>query len=674
MNTVAVLRPETAPANAAGGALTIGLILTMTRARAKRLTLWMERVWQAGRSSPDQGLAITAGEVAWLLAADEAAREEAAFFDADPRAAALGLAALQAQRALARDRTWAALIKAFSLDDEEADMLALLAAVESDPGLQRVVAYLNDDTRLGHPTPELSSRLAGRPRAPRMGDHIRRWRLATPMHDGPVHAPTTAWRIDPAVMIALHEGVWRDPSIADATRVVGVEQAGSAAPLHARALAALNACADLTDVELTGPRGIGRQTLAARFAATRGQCLLAADVPGLLAQSLDARDAIVRVLRQAKFSGALAYFRDADSVAAADWTLARKLAVDFLRGARVGAGTEISIGLEPLSLGERRALWQSRTAASPPAALLTHRLTPAEIARLAATPDGATTVRFGGRPDHSLLSLLPCPYEWDDLVLPAEVERHLREFADQVRLRWSVYDELGFSCLAHLGYGVSALFGGPSGAGKTMAAQVIARSLGLELYRVDLAGVVNKYVGETEKRLREVFDACEHSGALLFFDEADALFGGRMQVKDAHDRFANIETNYLLQRIETFDGVAILATNRRNEIDQAFVRRLRFVIDFLPLRPAERLALWRRALRPRSPAGEDLLGEIDWPLLAERLPMTGAEIKNTALSAAFLAKAAGTRIGMSQILSAAQREMGKQHEKLPAAIWDGVKR
>ena len=674
MSTVAVLRPEPPPESAASGATTLGLILAMTRARAQRLTMWMERVWQAGRSSPDQGLAITAGEVAWLLAADDAAREEAAFLDADSRAAALGQAAVQGQRALARDRTWATLANVFSLDDAEAEFLALLAAVEADPGLQRVIAYLNDDTRFGRPTPELSARLAGRPRAPWLGEHIRRWRLAAPLDEGPVHAPTTAWQIDPAVMIALHDGVWRDPSIADAARMNGCEDVINAAPLHAQALAALSACEDLTEVELTGPKGIGRQTLAARFAVSRGRCLLAADVPTLLAQGLDARDSIVRVLRQAKFSGALAYFRDADAVTAADWTLARKLGVDFLRGVRACTGSEICIGLEPLPLGERLALWRGWTAAPTPAALSTHRLTPAEIARLAAARDGATKVRVGGRPDHALLSLLPCPYEWDDLVLPAEVERHLREFADQVRLRWCVYDELGFGRLAHLGYGVAALFGGPSGTGKTMAAQVIARSLGLDLYRVDLAGVVNKYVGETEKRLREVFDACEHSGALLFFDEADALFGGRMQVKDAHDRFANIETNYLLQRIETFDGVAILATNRRNEIDQAFVRRLRFVIDFLPPRRDERLALWRRALRPKSPAGEDLLDEIDWPLLAERLPMTGAEIKNTVLAAAFLAKAAGTRIGMSQILSAAGREVGKQNDKLPVSLRDRVER
>src|SRR6204780_4052874 len=158
----------------------------------------------------------------------------------------------------------------------------------------------------------------------------------------------------------------------------------------------------------------------------------------------------------------------------------------------------------------------------------------------------------------------------------------LKDFEAHVRLRWEVYEDWGFGRLTPIGQGISALFGGPSGTGKTMAAQVLARSLGLELYRVDLAGVVNKFIGETEKRLRDVFDACEHSGGLLFFDEADALFGSRMQPKEAHDRFATSEIDYLLQPIEQFDGISILATNRKNDLDTAFLRRLRFVCDFLP--------------------------------------------------------------------------------------------
>ena len=188
----------------------------------------------------------------------------------------------------------------------------------------------------------------------------------------------------------------------------------------------------------------------------------------------------------------------------------------------------------------------------------------------------------------------------------------------QARLRFAVLEDWGFERLLPMGRGLTALFAGPSGTGKTMAAQVLARALGMDLYRVDLAGVINKYIGETEKHLRRVFEACERANVLLFFDEADALFGQRMQVKDAHDRFANIEIDYLLQRMEQFDGVAVLATNRKEDLDKAFLRRLRFLIDFLPPGPAERLELWRKSLPLQSPSGEEILGAIDWELLAEQ--------------------------------------------------------
>jgi SpoVK/Ycf46/Vps4 family AAA+-type ATPase len=193
-----------------------------------------------------------------------------------------------------------------------------------------------------------------------------------------------------------------------------------------------------------------------------------------------------------------------------------------------------------------------------------------------------------------------------------------------------------------------------------MAAQVVARALDLDLYRVDLAGVVNKYIGETEKRLRDVFAFGERAGVVLFFDEADALFGSRTEVKDSHDRFANIEIDYLLQRIERFDGVAILATNRKSDVDTAFLRRLRFVIDFVPPGAAERLLIWRKALPETTVSGEPLLDAIDWPLLADRLQLTGADIKAAALGAAFLARGEGSRIGMRHILAAAQRELIKR--------------
>ena len=175
-----------------------------------------------------------------------------------------------------------------------------------------------------------------------------------------------------------------------------------------------------------------------------------------------------------------------------------------------------------------------------------------------------------------------------------------------------------------------------------MAAQVLARSLGLDLYRVDLAGVVSKYIGETEKHLREVFEACERAPVLLLFDEADALFGKRTQVSDAHDRYANIEIDYVLQRMEQFDGVAVLATNRKGDLDTAFVRRLRFIVDFAPPSPAERERLWRLALEgARDADGRPLTGELDWAGLARELDLTGAGIKSAALAAAFLARSDG---------------------------------
>jgi MoxR-like ATPase len=612
-------------------------ILDVTRRRCARLAAWMEQLWQAGQTSPDQGPAIGPAEVARLLAPETAplpADVDATGLDADPG--------------------WTAICQVFSLSPPEADLLALLLAVEFDPGLARVVAYLHDDGRLTQPTPWLAARLAGQAPAPFAGAGLLRWQLAAPV-DGAAQRLMTPWQADPAVALSVFSGVWQDPAIADAVRLVTPAEIAPLPVLHVAARAALAAVADMRDAELVGPPGIGRRTLAAGFA---GRPLLTADLA-----ALPPPHAITRVLRLAAATGALAYFDNADAATEADWSRARQLDISYIRGVRHPTGEALPIVLAPLPIADRLQVWRHHTDAPPPEGLLSQRLTPAEIVRAARAP-GVPLKPRGKRPDNALLTRLPCPYDWDDLILPPDLLTQLRAFEAQVRLRWTVYEDWGFARLTHLGHGISALFGGPSGTGKTMAAQVMARALGIDLLRVDLAGVVNKYVGETEKKLREVFDACEDSGALLFFDEADALFGTRTQVKDAHDRFANIEIDYLLQRIERFDGVAILATNRRQDLDTAFVRRLRFVIEFQPPRPEDRLALWRRALLPAAPNGEPILDEIDWHYLAERLGMTGAEIKATALAAAFLARGEGVRIAMRHVLAAAQREMAKQGQRL----------
>lgn len=247
---------------------------------------------------------------------------------------------------------------------------------------------------------------------------------------------------------------------------------------------------------------------------------------------------------------------------------------------------------------------------------------------------------------------------WEDLVLPDRELQVLREIAVHVRQRARVYDEWGFAARSSRGLGISALFAGPSGTGKTMAAEVLANELRLDLYRIDLSQVVSKYIGETEKNLRRVFDAAESGGSILLFDEADALFGKRSEVKDSHDRYANIEVSYLLQRMEAYRGLAILTTNLKSALDPAFLRRIRFVVSFPFPDATQRAEIWRRVFPPGVPR-EGL--EIE---RLARLNVAGGNIRNIALYAAFLAAEEGTPVCMAHLLRAARVEYAKLEKAL----------
>ena len=243
---------------------------------------------------------------------------------------------------------------------------------------------------------------------------------------------------------------------------------------------------------------------------------------------------------------------------------------------------------------------------------------------------------------------------WDDIVLPSAEMKLLRQISAQVENRSKVYDLGGFRRKMNRGLGIGVLFAGESGTGKTMAAEVIANELKLNLYRIDLSQVVSKYIGETEKNLQRLFDAAEDGGAILFFDEADSLFGKRSEVKDSHDRYANIEISYLLQRMEAFGGLAILATNMKSALDQAFLRRLRFTVDFPHPGPEERKMIWLKVFPT-----ETKTNGLDYDRLV-RLNLTGGSIHNAALNSAFLAAAAGTPVTMQFVLDAARTEFRKQ--------------
>ena len=341
---------------------------------------------------------------------------------------------------------------------------------------------------------------------------------------------------------------------------------------------------------------------------------------------------------------------------------------------RVGNGREYSAGGREYSAGGREYSAEMEAIVQQfdfgPRAIVQAAATAVDLARMRATDNGASVtesdlwqacrLQGGPRLDQLAQHIQPV-YTWDDIVLPDDLLKHLRELAAQVAHRHQVYEIWGFGARLSRGRGISALFAGPSGTGKTMAAEILANALRLDLYRIDLAGVVSKYIGETEKNLKQVFDAAEQSGAILLFDEADALFGKRTEVKDSHDRYANIEVNYLLQRMEDYRGLAILATNRKSLLDTAFLRRLRFLLDFPFPDLASRRRIWEKVFPPDTP-----LDELDYGALA-RLEIPGGNIRNIALNAAFLAAQETVPVGMEQVMHAARREYGKIDKMLMPA-------
>lgn len=652
------------------------------RVRARRAVLWLRHVWSGGPSGA--GVAIPHGEVDRILddGADHA-RARAAFYVDDPAARELAPMIRDADTAAAADPVLARLRREFALDDAELDMLALVVAVEGDPWLRRAIGYLHDDANCGSPTPWLASQLFDWAPGTRLApeSNLVGWRFARPI-DGQSQpwSVTAGWSVDSSVAAWLLHGASIDHALGTSARLVAPARDHADDSLYPVELAtiatfvrALRTAPESREIVVIAPRGAGKRTLAVQLCALLQQPLVVADAGVLLGPSVavdSAREALVRIHRVARFVGAAIYWHDADL---APWSHRPPAPAPLVLFGATGpfvhpvddGVVRRTVRLPSLTQAERVRLWSKLATVPVPAPVRDWPLLPADLVRAAAmAPAGPEAVADACRATlrldaGALVSSLARPYAWDDLVLSPMLRRHLEELESQARLRWSVYEDWGFGRFLPMGRGITALFAGPSGTGKTMAAQVIARALDMELYRVDLAGVMSKYIGDTEKNLRQVFDTCERANVLLFFDEADALFGQRMQTKDAHDRFANIEIDYLLQRMEQFDGVAVLATNRKHEIDSAFLRRIRFIIDFLPPGIAERCELWTRALPLTTPGGEPLLDAIDFRALAERLTMTGADIKSAAIGAAFLARSEGVRIGMRHVMRASRRELAK---------------
>lgn len=389
-------------------------------------------------------------------------------------------------------------------------------------------------------------------------------------------------------------------------------------------------------VQLCGDDMAGQRSVAAAVAEQAGAQLYVLRSENIPASAYE-RETLARLWdREAALTPAVLLLTYADEPPAAATTL-----IDVLLGPVIVAGREpLPVTTRPLARFElNRPRWQ------PP------------LNGTAGRANGAGTA-----PDEIPLQALAQRIEtlatWDELVLPAEQVVLLREIAGQVRHMSQVYEAWGFAARSQRGLGISALFAGESGTGKTMAAEVLANELRLPLYRIDLSAVVSKYIGETEKNLRRVFDAAETTGAILLFDEADALFGKRSEVKDSHDRYANIEVSYLLQRMESYAGLAILTTNFKSALDPAFLRRIRFVVNFPFPDASQRAEIWRRIFPTQTPLDGMDIGRLT------RLSVAGGNIRNIAVNAAFLAAGAGEPVGMAHLFHAARREYAKLEKPL----------
>jgi hypothetical protein len=640
---------------------------------------------------PNRGLYVTEADVTDLLHRNPS---ESLFFSASTDLLKWGQVDSQL--------TW--LQQHYSLTEFDLDVLVIAIAPVVDRRYERIYAYLQDDVTQRHPTVDLvlnllcesiSDRLIQRsrfaPTAP-----LRNFACLHLVADPHQVQPTLLahyLRIDDQIAQFLLEQPGLDVRLIPFCQLSQPQIEWSSLPLD-------NAVQQITtrssQIYIQGRPGIGKQNVAAAIATAQGSPLLTANLLRAWQLKLDFFTTVQLVVQSAQLHRAVLYIPGIDQLADCDQGLPYQQALEILTIATtpiILSGNQPWIATSPErikfmpivldlpTVSQRRDCWQQHL---PPqfAALKTDdlvivadrfRLTPEQISNITTTatyqldPSVSysstqlldilfnATRQQSGHDLQAMTDKMVPRYGWSDLVLPPDPFAQLQELCSRFKYRHLVYQTWGFDQKLSLGKGLTALFVGGPGTGKTMAAEVIATDLGLDLYRIDLSQIVSKYIGETEKNLDRIFQAAATANAILFFDEADALFGKRSDVKDAHDRYANIEVGYLLQKIETYEGLAILATNLRQNLDDAFIRRLQFIVEFPFPDEDHRYQILRVLFPANAPVAEDL----DLHLLARQVRLAGGYLKNIVVAAAFYAAADGGKIHMHHLLQAAQREHQK---------------
>jgi SpoVK/Ycf46/Vps4 family AAA+-type ATPase len=603
----------------------------------------------------------------------------------------------------------------FDLTVFDLALVAIALAPEIDLRYERIYAYLQDDVTRKRPTVELALNLLCDSAAAKLGRRTRLSPASPLLKYGILHLTGDTNHVQPPLLsryLSLDEQIVRFllgiPGLDERLQPYSclIAPSGTLEQLPATSetrhgLATLTSRIQSTlqplRLYLQGPSGIGKRRAAEAIALQLNQSFLSVDLGLLLEQTQDLTPMFNLLYRESFCQNAILYFCGWDAMLKREYGLVWQSWLDFAAnfpGLILLAGQQrlpadiagqievVAIALTLPDAAQRRTYWQSSLAnagidldLSDLNALSDRfRLAPEQIDQVIAIAVNQTCwttahptstqseALFRGARQQSGQELAKMAQKvqvkstWDDIVLPPEPLAQLQEVCNQAKYQSTVLGQWGFDRKLSRGKGITALFSGPPGTGKTMAAEVLAHDLQLDLYKIDLSQIISKYIGETEKNLDRIFTAAHNANAILFFDEADALFGKRSEVKDAHDRHANIEVAYLLQKMEEFEGVAILATNFRQNMDDAFIRRIQAIIEFPFPDEESRHNLWQVAFPKEAPMSQD----VDFGFLAREIKLAGGNIKNISLAAAFYAATEGCNIGKAHLIKAASRE----HRKL----------
>lgn len=645
-------------------------VLARVRLLARRRLAWLEHLGESGARPSD---------IASILEdRDHPEREQAwVSTEAYPRALGRKLAALDEALAADEESPLARIVRNFGLSNAERDLLQLCLALDLEPSLGPVYAVLQGQAGRGA-TAALAARLCRFSREPEVSPSgpLVRWQLVRSV-EGAGGEPASL-RLDPHILDFVCGRFTLDPELLGvATPIEALEPLSSwpVAELVELCSRALGEGVALR-VTINGPRGSGRRTFAGAVACGLGCSLLAIDTSGVT--DSDWPTVYCHAQRQALLLGLLlAWHGDGlgrrwpgvPAVAPLQFVIGE---ADLVLPSAPGFVEEQMMLPRP-GIDERAALFRRFVPASqawPHAELLQvaerYQVEVGDIVGLGrrgvdSLPRARELCRASTRDRLGELGqLIDCPFRRDDLVLVPSVRERLDELLFEAKERGRFWEGTAAQRLFPRGTGLVALLTGSPGTGKTMAAQVIAAELGLDLFRIDLSTSISKYIGETAKHLRRIFQRAADMNAVLLFDEADALFSKRTDVKDSHDRYANTDTNYLLQLIEDFSGIALLSSNKKQNMDTAFVRRIRYMLDFPRPGAPERIVLWRRFVAELG--GAEVAQQLDAGLcqLAEVADVSGAQIKLSVLVALFLSRQDGKPMALAHLVRGVSRELAKE--------------